>query len=108
MDVSIVTETISTLGFQIALSIAMGFNNKSHIIIVKEANTLITYINGALNKSVTLTKETSIINVKPRVAIGVKYDLAKNFLNGKIYMCKLYTRVLTPEEITKKYNETNK
>ena len=84
------------------------FNKKSHIVIVKEANTLISYVNGALNKSVTLTEETSIINVNPRVAIGVKYDLAKNFLNGKIYMCKLYTRVLTPEEITKKYNETNK
>ena len=86
----------------------MWFMTKSHIVIIKEANTLITYVNGALNKSVTLTEETSIINVNPRVAIGVKYDLAKNFLNGKIYMCKLYTRVLTPEEITKKYNETNK
>lgn len=89
-------------------TIETDFNNKNHIVIVKEANTLITYVNGALNKSVTLTKETSIINVNPRVAIGVKYDLAKNFLTGKIYMCKLYTGVLTPEEITKKYNETNK
>ena len=89
-------------------TIETDFNNKNHIVIVKEANTLITYVNGALNKSVTLNKETSIINVNQRVAIGVKYDLAKNFLNGKIYMCKLYTRVLTPEEITKKYNETNK
>lgn len=80
------------------------FNNKSHIIIVKEANTLTTYINGALNKSVTLTKETSTISVNPRVAIGTKYNLSKNFLNGKIYMFKLYTRVLTDGEILNKYN----
>ena len=87
-------------------TIETDFNKKSHIVIVKEANTLISYINGELNKSVTLNKETSIINVNPRVAIGVKYDLAKNFLTGKIYMCKLYTRVLTPEEVLNKYNMT--
>ena len=83
------------------------FNNKSHIIIVKEANTLTTYINGALNKSVTLTKETSIINVNPRVAIGAKYSTDKNYFSGKIYMCKIYTRVLNAEEVLNKYNNIN-
>lgn len=80
------------------------FNKKSHIVIVKEANTLTTYVNGALNKSVTFSEETTAVN--PRVGIGVKYDLASNFLTGKIYMCKLYTRVLTDEEVLNKYNMT--
>ena len=84
----------------------IDFNKKSHIVIVKEANTLTTYVNGALNKIVTFPEETSIINVNPRVGIGVKYDLASNFLTGKIYMCKLYTRILTTEEVLIKYNMT--
>lgn len=82
------------------------FNKKSHIVIVKEANRLITYVNGSFNKSVTLTEETSTINVNPRVIIGSKYNSSSNFLTGKIYMCKLYTRVLTDEEVLNSYNAT--
>ena len=51
-----------------------------------------------------MNEETTAVN--PRVSIGVKYNLTKNFLNGKIYMCKLYTRVLTAEEVLNKYNMT--
>lgn len=80
------------------------FNKKCHIVIVKEANKIKTYVNGSFNKSVSINEETTAVN--PRVGIGVKYDLAKNFLTGKIYMCKLYTRMLTAEEVLNKYNMT--
>ena len=85
-------------------TIETDFNKKSHIIIVKEANKITSYINGVFNKSVSMNEETTAVN--PRVSIGVKYNLTKNFLNGKIYMCKLYTRVLTAEEVLNKYNMT--
>lgn len=87
-------------------TIETDFNKKSHIVIVKEANVLTTYINGEFSKSVIIPEETSIINVNPRVTIGGKYNLSKNFLTGKIYMCKLYTRILTAEEVLNKYNMT--
>lgn len=80
------------------------FSKKSHIVIVKEANTLKSYINGTFSKSATLPEETSTISIDPRVVIGTKYDLSNNFLNGKIYMFKLYTRVLTDGEILNNYN----
>ena len=85
-------------------TIETDFNKKSHIIIVKEANKITSYVNGVFNKSVSMNEETTAVN--PRVSIGVKYDLAKNHLTGKIYMCKLYTRVLTAEEVLNKYNMT--
>ena len=85
-------------------TIDTDFNKKSHIVIVKEANTLKSYVNGTFSKSVTLPEETSTISIDPRVVIGTKYDLSKHFLNGKIYMFKLYTRVLTDGEILNNYN----
>ena len=85
-------------------TIETDFNKKSHIIIVKEANKITSYVNGVFNKSVSMNEETTAVN--PRVSIGVKYDLAKNRLTGKIYICKLYTRVLTAEEVLNKYNMT--
>lgn len=85
-------------------TIETDFNKKSHIVIVKEANKILTYVNGSFNRSVTLSEETSTISINPRVAIGTKYDLSKNYLNGKIYMFKLYTRVLTDGEILNNYN----
>ena len=85
-------------------TIETDFNKKSHIIIVKESNKITSYVNGVFNKSVSFNEETTAVN--PRVGIGVKYDLAKNLLTGKIYMCKLYTRVLTAEEVLNKYNMT--
>ena len=87
-------------------TIDIDFIKKSHIVIVKEANTLKSYVNGTFNKSATLPEETSTISIDPRVVIGAKYDLSKNFLDGKIYMFKLYTRVLTDEEVLNKYNMT--
>lgn len=85
-------------------TIDTDFNKKSHIVIVKEANTLKSYVNGTFSKSVTLPEETSTISIDPRVIIGRKYDLSENCLNGKIYMFKLYTRVLTDGEILNNYN----
>lgn len=86
-------------------TIETDFNKKSHIVIVKEANKILTYVNGSFNKSVSMDEETTAVN--PRVSIGVKYDLVKNLLTGKIYMCKLYTRILTAEEVLNKYNNIN-
>lgn len=82
------------------------FTVKHHIAIVNKNSEILTYIDGILNKTVTkdLTNTTAI---EPNIVIGSKYNHTSGFFGGNIYMCKLYTRVLTPEEVLNKYNNIN-
>lgn len=90
-------------------TVETDFNKKHHIIIVKTANQVTTYLDGKLNKTVTMSEGTATF--EPRTIIGAKYNHTANFFNGEVYMCKLYGRDLSAEEVLEKYydymSETN-
>lgn len=83
----------------------VDFNTKHHVVMVKKTNQLLTYVDGTLNEDITLSEGISTIN--PRVVIGGNYNYQNNFFKGNLYMCKIYTRELTAEEVLNKYNNIN-
>lgn len=80
----------------------VDFNTKHHVVMVKKTNQLLTYVDGTLNEDITLSEGISTIN--PRVVIGGNYNYQNNFFKGNLYMCKIYTRELTAEEVLNNYN----
>lgn len=83
----------------------VDFNIKHHVVMVKKTNQLLTYVDGTLNKDITLSEGVSTIN--PRVVIGCNYNYQNNFFKGNLYMCKVYTGELNAKEILNKYNNIN-
>ena len=78
-------------------------SKKRHIVIIRKNGYIACYVDGAYSKQCVKAADTTTI--EPRTVIGAKYNHTANFFSGNIYMCKLYTRELSAEEILEKYND---
>jgi len=99
----------------------LGFGSSSHLAMVEETldnNTTYhlagswdqssgvakIYLNGVL-KSTQSTGQTSAISLnEAKVVIGADYHSLSYGLNGKVYVGKVYNKVLTDAEVAQNYN----
>jgi len=83
-------------------SSTINTGNWVHVIVARSGNTgrKSLYVNGILEASGS--DNTNILNVYPSITIGG--DGISKFYNGNIASVKVYSRVLSADEITQNYN----
>jgi hypothetical protein len=83
-------------------SSTINTGNWVHVIVARSGNTgrKSLYVNGILEASGS--DNTNILNVYPSITIGG--DGISKFYNGNIASVKIYSRVLSADEITQNYN----
>ena len=71
---------------------------------IKNGDNIALYIDNVL--ITTQTYSMTPVNITSNFVIGLKYDLSvTNHFDGKLYLCRLYTKALTDTERDKNYND---
>ena len=98
-------------GISWATSTGSGFFNLtalqwSHLIAMKSATNLFTYLNGVLINTVTTS---TLVAANPSIGfqIGTGYNLGSSrYFNGRVSNFRIYSRGLSASEVRQNYNAT--